>query len=364
MNRYQRQIQLDQIGPEGQQRLAEASVLVIGAGGLGCPVLQYLAAAGVGKLGIADADTVALTNLHRQILYGERDLEQPKTRAAARRIIEMNDEVELAMHSNGIHAANALVLVDKYDLIIDGTDNFETRYLVNDACVRGGKPWIYGALFKNQGQFALFNANGGPTYRCVYPDPPKAGEVPNCEQMGILGTVSGLIGTHMAHLALQYLLWPGDAPNNKVFYWNLKSYAFKSLTVSRNEAAVSAIQNSAQPLERVVLAGTCPTNSLIISLEQGLKLEQAQWIDIRRPDEEPVIEFEGLKKIPQNMLIWHLQHLDASQAYVLFCKSGARAKKAALSLKDKGFKEVHALEANIEDIIEAFEPKESNNETN
>lgn len=354
MNRYQRQIQLDQIGPEGQQELAGASVLVIGAGGLGCPVLQYLAAAGVGKLGIADADTVALTNLHRQILYGERDLEQPKTRAAARRIIGMNEQVELAMHSNGIHAANALILVDKYDLIIDGTDNFETRYLVNDACVRAGKPWIYGALFKNQGQFALFNAKGGPTYRCVYPNPPKAGEVPNCEEMGILGTVSGLIGTHMAHLALQYLLWPNDTPNNKVFYWNLDNYSFKSLTVSRNEKEVLAIQNSEQALERMVLEGTCAANSLVISLQQGLQLQTAQWIDIRQADEEPIVEFEGLRKIPQNMLIWHLKNMDTTKTYVLFCKTGARAKKAAVSLKDKGFNAVHALDANIEDLIAAL----------
>lgn len=352
MERYQRQIQLDTIGLEGQQKLSQASVLVIGAGGLGCPILQYLAAAGLGKLGIADMDTVSVSNLHRQVLYTEADLGRPKTEAALDRLKAVNSEVEFQLFSEGFNERNALNMISDYDLIIDGTDNFETRYLVNDACVRSNKPWIYGALFKNEGQFALFNAFDGPTYRCLYPKPPLAGEVPNCNEMGILGTVSGLVATHMAHLSLQFLLWPEAVPADKVFYLNTATYSLNQMTLKRNEEKVAALVASKEALKKVLLRQDCQTTPL--ELSEALEIEGALLIDVRRPEELPQIESAKVTQIPLETIKDQLDALDSSATYVMFCQVGIRAQKAADLLIAAGFSSVYALSESAAEIKSAL----------
>lgn len=348
MMRYQRQISLEEVGLEGQQRLAKASVLVIGAGGLGCPILQYLAVAGLGKLGIADMDTVSLSNLHRQVLYTEADVNRPKVEAAYDRLKAVNKDLEIQLYPEGFHAENALEMIASYDLIIDGTDNFETRYLVNDACVRAGKPWIYGALFKQEGQFALFNHRDSATYRCLYPEPPMAGEVPNCNELGILGTVSGLVGLQMAHMALQFILWPDSAPTATLFYCNLKDFSQQTLKIKRNDLAVSQLQQSDQPLKRISLLN-CETPEGY-SIENALKSEGSQLLDVRYRDEAPLINDSRVLHIPIDELAGRLESLNPLEAYYCYCISGARAEKAVRMLKDHGFDKVYKLSESVEQI--------------
>lgn len=353
MNRYSRQIQLDEIGSQGQNRLAAASVLVVGAGGLGTPVLLYLVGAGVGTVGIADMDQVTLSNLHRQVLYTESQIGSAKTKAAKEGLSELNSEVKIITHDSGVLPDNALKIIQNYDLIIDGSDNFETRYLINDACVKAAKPWIYGALYKHQGQFALFNAKDGPTYRCLYPQPPKAKEVPSCNEMGIMGSVAGLIGTHMAHLALQHLLWPDNVPSEKVFYWDLNSYAFRSIELDRNAETVAALKGSSAPLTAIELE-SCASQVKQIDLAQALAIENAIFLDVREPSEEPRLRSQQLLELPLKNLETSLDHLDPAATYFIFCQSGQRAVRAAKTLQTKGFDSVFALNAAASELADSL----------
>ena len=196
--RYSRHLTLPEVGVEGQLRLRSASVLLVGAGGLGSPLGIYLAAAGVGRIGIIDFDRVELSNLHRQILYGDADIGRPKIELAQRRLNEINPHVRVETHDARLTSDNALEILERYDLVIDGTDNFPTRYLVNDACVLAGKPNVYGSIFRFEGQASVFWADRGPCYRCLYPEPPEPGSVPNCAEGGVLGVLPGIIGTLQA----------------------------------------------------------------------------------------------------------------------------------------------------------------------
>lgn len=204
-NRYIRQVQLPGFGPEAQQKLLQSSVLVIGAGGLGVPVLQYLTGMGIGKIGIVDGDTISLSNLHRQVLYAQDEIGLPKAEVAARKLLALNPSINIKHYSSFLTVDNALQFVKDYDLIIDATDNFSARYLVNDACVIQNKPFIYGAIHQYEGHISIFNYNDGPTYRCLYPTMPSAAEVPDCNAAGVLGVVPGLIGLHQALEAVKLL---------------------------------------------------------------------------------------------------------------------------------------------------------------
>ena len=196
--RYARQIALNEVGESGQQKLLNAKVLVIGAGGLGCPALQYLAAAGVGTIGIVDGDTVDESNLQRQILYTTSDLGSLKVEVAKERLNALNPAVSITIYPENLHAENAMEIIQDYDLVMDGTDNLAARYLVNDACVKLNKPFVYGAIHKFEGQVSVFNFNGGPTYRCLFPENPQQNQIPNCEELGVLGVLPGVIGTLQA----------------------------------------------------------------------------------------------------------------------------------------------------------------------
>jgi len=209
-NRYSRHILLDKVGLAGQEKLKSAKVLVIGAGGLGCPILQYLTAAGVGTIGIIDFDVVDETNLQRQILFNVDDVGKSKAQCAQVHLSKQNPFVNFQVYNERINTQNALELFNQYDIIVDGTDNFSTRYLVNDSCVIANKPLVYGAIFKFEGQVAVFNYNNGPTYRCLFPEPPKAGSVPNCSDVGVMGVLPGLIGTQQANETIKIILQIGE----------------------------------------------------------------------------------------------------------------------------------------------------------
>src|SRR5437868_4346354 len=232
--RYARHLILPDIGEEGQKKLKRGSVLIIGAGGLGSPVSMYLAAAGVGRIGLADFDKVDVTNLHRQILYGTSQVGQPKLTAAVTRLHDINPEIAIETHETAINSENALNIFRSYDVIVDGTDNFPTRYLVNDACVLTGKPNVYGSIFRFDGQASVFYAREGPCYRCLYPEPPPPGLVPSCAEGGVLGVLPGVIGTIQATEAIKLITGIGEPLIGRLLLFDALRMEFRRLKLRRN----------------------------------------------------------------------------------------------------------------------------------
>jgi molybdopterin/thiamine biosynthesis adenylyltransferase len=236
--RYNRHVILDQVGLEGQLKLKAAKVLVIGAGGLGCPVLQYLTAAGVGTIGIIDFDTIDLSNLQRQILFTKNDLGKNKAEVAAQRLKQLNDQVKFKAYPERLTTKNALELFSAYDLIIDGTDNFSTRYLVNDAAVLTNKPLVYGSIYKFEGQVAVFNYENGATYRCLFPVPPKAGTVKNCSEIGVIGVLPGIIGTQQANEAIKIIVGIGKPLSGQLLIYDALKASYLTVGIQRSEEEV------------------------------------------------------------------------------------------------------------------------------
>ena len=234
IERYQRHLSLPSFGEAAQLRLKASRVLVIGAGGLGCPALQYLAAAGVGKLGVVDFDLVDTSNLQRQILFTETDVGKPKARVAATRLRSMNSHIEVIEVAERLTAENALGLFSDYDIIVDGSDNFVTRYLVNDACVMTGKPLVYGAIYTFQGQVSVFNFQGGPTYRCLFPDPPDPEDAPNCSEIGVIGVLPGLIGTLQAAEAIKVITGVGEPLSGRLLLLDALTMRQQTVQFSRD----------------------------------------------------------------------------------------------------------------------------------
>jgi adenylyltransferase/sulfurtransferase len=236
--RYDKQIALPEVGEAGQQKLAEAKVLVVGAGGLGCPALQYLAAAGIGTIGIVDGDVVNETNLHRQVLYTNSDVGKPKVEVAAERLKQLNPELEIQTYSEFLTASNAMDIVANYDLIVDATDNFAARYRINDVCVKLDKPVVYGAIHRFEGQVSVFNYKGGPTYRCLFPDKPAENQIPNCNETGVLGVLPGIIGTQQATEVLKIILGIGEVLSGKLMTLNLLTNFTRTFEFARNDKQV------------------------------------------------------------------------------------------------------------------------------
>lgn len=236
--RYNKQIALPEVGEAGQQKLAEAKVLVIGAGGLGCPALQYLVAAGIGTIGIVDGDVVNETNLHRQVLYTKSDVGKPKVKVAAERLYQLNPEVKINTYSEFLTAKNAMDIVANYELIVDATDNFAARYRINDICVKLDKPFVYGAIHRFEGQISVFNYKGGPTYRCLFPDKPAENQIPNCNETGVLGVLPGIVGTYQTTEVLKMILGVGEVLSGKLMTLNLFTNSNQVFEFSRNEEQV------------------------------------------------------------------------------------------------------------------------------
>jgi molybdopterin/thiamine biosynthesis adenylyltransferase len=252
--RYDKQIALPEVGEAGQQKLAEAKVLVVGAGGLGCPALQYLAAAGVGTIGIVDGDVVNETNLHRQVLYTNPDVGKPKAAVAAERLKQLNPEVEIQTFPEFLTAANAMDIVANYDLIVDTTDNFAARYRINDVCVKLDKPFVYGAIHRFEGQISVFNYKGGPTYRCLFPDKPAESQIPDCNEMGVLGVLPGIVGTYQATEVLKVILEIGEVLSGKLMTLNLLTNSTRTFEFSRNDEQVQKAKEKgvAAPLKHTL----------------------------------------------------------------------------------------------------------------
>jgi adenylyltransferase/sulfurtransferase len=349
ISRYQRHLSLAGFGPAAQERLKAASVLVVGAGGLGCPALLYLAAAGVGRIVIVDPDTVDVSNLQRQVLYTAADQGAGKAETAARRLQALNPLIAVEALAVRFDRSNALALVASCDLVVDGSDNFATRYLVNDACAIAGRPFVYGAIQGFEGHVSVFNWQGGPTYRCLFPEPPEPGSVPNCAEAGVLGSVTGLIGTAQATEALKVLAQVGQPLSGRLLVWNALDMTFTVVGLKRDP--------NAQPITELPPDGygeTCVPEALEVEIDRT-KLEDLraaggplQLLDVREDWEREQSRIDPSFHLPLGRLetvsTAGLAPLDPAVPTVVYCAAGVRSLRGMQILRERhGFRSAVSL---------------------
>ena len=361
IRRYSRHLILPEVGMAGQKKICSTSVLCIGAGGLGSPIAMYLAAAGIGKLGIVDFDTVDFSNLQRQIIHGTEDVGRPKAETAKETINRINPGVEVVLHKTRLSSENALEIIAQYDIVVDGTDNFPTRYLTNDACVLLKKPNAYGSIFRFEGQASVFAPLlGGPCYRCLYPEPPPPGMVPSCAEGGVLGVLPGIIGCIQATEILKLALGKGSSLVGRLLLFNALDMKFRELKLRRDPECP--------------LCGENPTITKLIDYEQfcGISAEPEtptsnpdevtvqemkrvlenpklgiQVIDVRESDEYQISHIKGVPLIPLSSLVQRFTELDPNQTHYIHCKSGIRSMKALHFLREQGFKYLKSVKGGI-----------------
>lgn len=330
---YSRHLILDDIGETGQLKLKNAKVLVVGAGGLGCPILQYITAAGVGTIGIIDHDKVDQTNLQRQILYTHGDIGHYKATAAANRLSLLNPFVTFKTYTEPLNSKNALELFSEFDIIMDGSDNFPTRYLVNDACVITNKPLVFGSIFKFEGQVSVFNYKNGPTYRCLFPAPPKSNQVPNCSEIGVLGVLPGIIGTLQANEVLKMICGLGDVLSGKLLAFNALNLNQTLLSFEKN----TSISIHSLDTDYAFFCGEPVSFKELTYLDYKNQQENFNLLDVRTQAERDEFHIGGLH-IPLNELNFRLEEVPHSKKLLVYCKSGMRSKSAVEILQDTGLK--------------------------
>ena len=356
--RYERQIMLKQFGVAAQTKLLQAKVLVVGAGGLGCPALQYLVAAGVGTIGIVDDDVVSLNNLHRQVLYNMNDIGSSKAEVAAEKLKLLNDEINIVSYNKRLTNKNALEIINEYDIVVDGTDNFSSRYMINDACVLLNKPFIYGAISKFEGQVAVFNVKDEvnkrtTNYRDLFPIPPKDDEVLNCADAGVLGVLPGIIGTMQANETIKLIIGIGKPLINTMLTYNSLDNGMYEFNLSLNEEAQGLIPKNESEFLKMDYKWLCSSEtnkSFEINVEQFddfLNNNNSTIIDVREKDEQPFVdEFEYLQ-IPLSELMSN-QKLIEKENVVVFCQSGERSLQAAQLLNELfSDKHIYSLKGGI-----------------
>lgn len=328
----------------GQAKLKAASVLVVGAGGLGCPVLQYLAAAGVGTLGVADGDVVDISNLQRQVLYTTNDIGKSKAEVAAQKIKSLNSDISITIIPEYLDSNNALDIVNGYDIVVDGSDNFDTRYLVNDACVISGKVMVSGAIYKYEGQVSVFNYNGGPTYRCLFPEQPGVGESPNCADIGVIATLPGIIGTIQANEVIKIVTDIGSVLSGRLLVLDTLSMetSYFSFKLNPENLLIEKL-----PEVRPV---ACNIDTEMITYSDLRELvstdKQVQLVDVRELEEHNNYNIGG-NNIPMSELDCRYDELDKNTLVVLYCASGVRSGKSAELLRAKGFVQVLQLKGGV-----------------
>ncbi len=358
MSRYSRHIVLPEIGLEGQEKLSKAKVLVIGAGGLGCPVLQYLAAAGVGTLGIVDFDSVELSNLQRQVLFGTSDVGKNKALVAKERLSDLNDTITIHAYPYRLTHQNALQLFQQYDVVVDGSDNFPTRYLVNDACIITEKPLVYGAIFKFEGQVAVFNYKEGPSYRCLFPEPPKEGSVPNCAEIGVLGVLPGIIGSMQANEVLKIILGLGSVLDGTLLLYNALTAKTNSLIISRSEAQINKVLSEKKAFQDTPVVFQCGSYSFELETNQLSLHSNIQMIDVRDYHEEPRLIRKDTIQIPLGELESRSHELDPEKTKVFFCVSGIRSQKAVSLLQKQGLSNCYSLKDGVQALLTYYKNNE------
>ena len=369
--RYSRHLILPEVGVLGQQKLKAAKILCIGAGGLGSPVAMYLAAAGVGTIGIVDFDIVDFSNLQRQILHGTPDVGRPKLDSAKDRLLAINPNVNVVTHNAALSSENALEIFAPYDIIVDGTDNFPTRYLVNDACVILGKPNAYGSIFRFEGQASVFATKDGPCYRCLYPEPPPPGLVPSCAEGGVLGVLPGVVGCIQATETIKLIIGAGEPLIGRFLIFDALRMKFRELKLRKDPDCP--------------VCGTHPTVTTLIDYEQFCGVQSATEepvsgtsteitavdlkkrldrgdrltiVDVREPHEYQINKIAGSVLIPLGDIPRRYVELDPSDEFVMQCKVGARSAKAADFLRSKGYKKVLNLKGGILEWIDKVDPSQ------
>ncbi|HZB96504.1 MAG TPA: molybdopterin-synthase adenylyltransferase MoeB [Herpetosiphonaceae bacterium] len=370
IRRYSRHLIMPEVGPAGQRKLKQASVLLVGTGGLGAPLALYLAAAGVGHLGLVDFDVVDESNLQRQIIHGVSTLGKPKIESAKARIADMNPLVEVTTYNANLTSDNAFEILEPYDIIIDGTDNFPTRYLVNDACVLLDKPNVYGSIFRFEGQASVFAVKEGPCYRCLYPEPPPPGLVPSCAEGGVLGVLPGLIGTIQATEAIKLIIGQGTPLIGRLLLLDALEMRFRELKLRKNpDCPVCGTHPTVTELiDYQAFCGVSPQTTglsredLITPRELAETLAEGNGhrpllLDVREPHEWDIVHLEDAKLIPVNALAGHLDELPRDQPIVVYCKTGNRSARATQLLKDAGFRKVQNLAGGITRWATEIDPR-------
>ena len=374
VKRYSRHLIMPEVGVDGQRKLKAAKVLCIGAGGLGSPVAMYLAAAGVGTIGLVDFDVVDFSNLQRQILHSTPDVGRPKLTSAKEKLTALNPEIEIRTHEVALSSQNALQLFEPYDVIVDGTDNFPTRYLVNDACVLLGKPNAYGSIFRFEGQASVFGTKEGPCYRCLYPEPPPPGLVPSCAEGGVLGVLPGLIGIIQATETVKLIMGIGEPLIGRFLIYDALRMRFRELKLRKDpDCPVCGTHPTVTKLiDYEQFCGIAPAapepvahaqNSAIelTSLELKQRLDRGDRltvVDVREPNELQINRIPGSLHIPLGDIPKRYNELDPDAEYVMQCKSGVRSGKAADFLRSVGFKRVLNLKGGILDWIDKVDPSQ------
>ena len=370
IRRYSRHLILPEVGMAGQKKIKGASVLCIGAGGLGSPIAMYLAAAGVGRIGLVDFDEVDFSNLQRQILHGTADVGRPKGESAKDTLNGINPNCQIDVHKTMITSDNAMELIEPYDIVVDGTDNFPTRYLTNDACVLLGKPNVYGSIFRFEGQASVFAPSlGGPCYRCLYPEPPPPGMVPSCAEGGVLGILPGIIGCIQATEIIKLALGQGTSLVGRLMLYNALDMKFREVKLRRDPACP--------------VCGDNPTVTELIDYEMfcGIQVEEQdssenpdevtvqdmkkalddsslniKVIDVREPDEAEIAKIDGVPMLPLSQLNDRFTELDPNQHYYLHCKGGVRSLKALNFLRENGYKYLKSVKGGITAWSEEVDP--------
>ncbi|HEX3683721.1 MAG TPA: molybdopterin-synthase adenylyltransferase MoeB [Bryobacteraceae bacterium] len=357
--RYSRHLILPEVGMQGQLKLKQAKVVLIGAGGLGAPLGLYLAAAGIGRIGIVDFDVVDASNLQRQVIHGTRDLGRKKLDSAADRMRDINPNVAIDKFDTGLSSENALQILKDYDLVIDGTDNFPTRYLVNDACVLLKKPNVYGSIFRFEGQATVFAYQDGPCYRCLYPEPPPPGLVPSCAEGGVLGILPGLIGLIQATEAVKIILGAGETLKNRLLLYDALGMRFRELKLrrDRNCPVCGDHPTVTKLIDYQEFCGIQPMSSQAAPAEGAIDVTEVKQkldrgddfvlLDVREPHEYQIARIPGARLIPLGELPKHLTELDPAADIAVHCKTGGRSQKAVDLLKQNGFQHVRNVTGGI-----------------
>jgi molybdopterin/thiamine biosynthesis adenylyltransferase/rhodanese-related sulfurtransferase len=357
--RYSRHLIMPEVGMQGQLKLKQAKVLCIGAGGLGSPLGLYLAAAGVGKLGMVDFDVVDFTNLQRQILHGTSDVGRSKLDSAAATLQEINPNVELVRHDTRLTSANALEIFTDYDVVADGTDNFATRYLVNDACVLTGKPNVYGSIFRFEGQASVFATREGPCYRCLYPEPPPPGLVPSCAEGGVLGVLPGIVGAIQALETIKLIIGKGEPLIGRLLLFDALGLKFRELKLRKNpDCPACGLHPTIDHLidydefcgirgQEVNTVSQVPEITPIELKQMMDEQRDFRLVDVREPHEYDICRIPGSVLIPLGDVPARMNELDSAQEIVVHCRSGVRSARAVDFLRQAGFARIHNLKGGI-----------------
>ncbi len=377
VKRYSRHLIMPEVGVEGQEKLVNASVLCIGAGGLGSPLALYLAAAGVGHLGILDYDIVDFSNLQRQIIHSEETIGELKVESAKKRLLELNSDIKVTTYNVMINSENAMDIIKDYDIVVDGTDNFATRYLVNDSCVLLGKPNVYGSIFRFEGQVSVFDAKRGPCYRCLYPEPPPPGLVPSCAEGGVLGILPGIIGTLQAAETVKLIIGEGNPLIGRLLFLDVLEMQPREMKLRKDpNCPICGVNATIKELidyeefcgigrgelgqEETTIRDDSEEYKVEINIDQFKEMRdngnEFVLLDVREYHEYDIANFEGSVLIPLGEIEDRLDELNPEDEIVVHCHHGGRSMKATMYLKDKGFSNVKNLAGGIDAWAEKYDP--------